>query len=106
MTVPGYPEYFESPGGRPIIATIGEVFDRPTAALLQIAAGELNSGLPQPRYEVSVNHSNHFSATGARLPEGSLRVLVAGSWQADKNLNPLWTRTEELKKDYGGLLNL
>lgn len=100
MSVEDYPAYFESPGGTPIITAIGEVFDEQTIGFMRLAADELNFGLEQPRYSVTVGSDSSFAANGMRLPEGSYRVRIEGNWVEDKSLAELWERVDELKADF------
>lgn len=90
---------FESLGGRPIIATIGEVFPEDEIVLMERAAEELNLTEVTPRYSLVIDRDNSFAANGTRLPANTFRVKVGGSWVEDKNLGPLVDRIEELKAE-------
>lgn len=90
---------FETPGGRPVIAVIGEVFTADDIVLMERAAEELNLTEDQPRYQVVIDRDDMFAANGTRLPEDSFRVRLQGSWQEDKNIAPLWERIEELRSE-------
>jgi hypothetical protein len=90
---------FESPGGTPIIAAIGEVFTEDEIVLMERAAGELNLTEDTPRYSVVINRDNSFAANGSRLPENTFRVSLKGSWVEGKDLGPLVDRMEELRTE-------
>ncbi len=90
---------FETPAGRPIIATIGEVFDEDEIVLMERATEELNLTEATPRYSLVIDRDNTFAANGTRLPANSFRVRVEGSWVEDKDLGPLVDRIEELKAE-------
>lgn len=90
---------FESPRGRPTIATIGEVFTEDEIVLMERAAEELNLTEDTPRYSVVIDRDNSFAANGSRLPENTFRVSVQGSWVEDKDLGPLVDRMEELRTE-------
>lgn len=90
---------FESPGGRPIIATIGEVFTEDEIILMEQAAEELNLAEDTPRYSVIIDRDNSFAANGSRLPVNTFRVSVQGSWVEDKDSGPLVDRMEELRTE-------
>jgi hypothetical protein len=92
---------FESPGGRPIIATIGGVFREDEIVLMERAADELNIAEEVPRYRLVIESDSSFGANGRRLPRHSFRVKVQGSWVEDKDLGPLWDRVEELRAELG-----
>jgi|GEM_PF-3827997 len=89
----------ESPGGRPIIAVIGEVFTEDEIVLMERAAAELNLTEPSPKYTVVIDRDNSFAANGSRLPENTFRVRVEGSWIEEKDLDPLFDRMEELRAE-------
>lgn len=90
---------FESPGGRPIIATIGEVFSEDEVVLMERAAEELNLTEDTPKYSVVIDRDNSLAANGSRLPENTFRVKVQGSWVEEKKLCSLVDRIEELKAE-------
>lgn len=90
---------FETPGGRPVIAHIGEVFSEDEIVLMDRAAEELNLTEATPRYSIVVDRTNVFAANGTRLPENTYRVTVEGSWVEDKDLGPLIDRMEDLKAE-------
>lgn len=90
---------FETPGGSPVIACIGEVFDEDEIVLMDRAAEELNLTEPTPRYSIVVDRNNVFAANGTRLPANTFRVRVEGSWVEDKNLWPLVDRMQELRAE-------
>lgn len=89
----------ESPSGRPIIATIGEVFPEDEIVLMERAAEELNLTEDTPRYNIVIDRDNSFAANGSRLPENTFRVRVQGSWIKNKDLGSLVDRMEELRAE-------
>ena len=90
---------FETPSGKPVIACIGEEFTEDEIVLMEQAVDELNITEDAPRYTVIIDKANRFSASGAKLPEGTFRVMLQGSWVEDKDLGPLVDRMDELKAE-------
>lgn len=83
------------------ICSIGTIFEEDKVPFLIMAADELNITEPTVKYEVNAGFGSFFSWRGNRLPEGTRRIIITGSWtKTGENLNEFFNRVNEIQAEF------